>query len=40
MSIEDLIKTEIYEKADEAAKRERQELRDFLVTRGGTDYDG
>ena len=40
MSIQELIRTEVHQKADEAAKKQREELKNFLKTRGGLDHDG
>lgn len=40
MSIEQLIKTEIWDAADEAKKQQRLELKEFLTRKGGMDRDG
>ena len=38
--MEDLIRTEIHETADEIRKKEREELVHFLAERAGKDHDG
>ncbi len=40
MSIQELIKTEIWDVADEAKKQQRLELKEFLTRKGGMDRDG
>ena len=40
MSIQELIRTEVHNAAEEARKQQRIELKQFLDTRGGSDPDG
>ena len=40
MPLEDLIRTEVHEAADEVRKKQREELQHFLGTRAGQDKDG
>jgi len=40
MSIEELIKTEVHQAADDFKNQQRKELKEFLDKRGGLDKDG